>query len=39
MPLAVNNQKTYDDRENKLFRTAEGLKTSAIVLAAFLIIM
>lgn len=39
MPLAVNNQKTYDGRESKLFRTAEGLKTSAIILAVFLIIV
>lgn len=39
MPLAVNNQKTYDGRESKLFRTAGGLKTSAIILAVFLIII
>ena len=39
MPLAVNNQKTYDGRESKLFRTAEGLKTFAIILAVFLIIV
>ncbi|MGN0479664.1 MAG: hypothetical protein ACI4GO_09540 [Hominenteromicrobium sp.] len=36
MPLAVNNQKTYDDRERRLFSTAEVLRTSALVLAIFL---
>lgn len=38
MPLAVNNQKTYDDRERNLFSLSDGLRMIYLCLAILMLV-